>query len=694
MATLSDATIEAWVRWNGGGSWPRIFDIGTDTANYWFLTPFSGGEARSAIRTSAVGEQLMNADGSLPADGTLTHVAVTIDSATTTGRLYVDGVLAGAAAENTGVTLTPADLGSSTIAYLGKSFWPDPFFNGEIVEFRVYSTALSATEIDDSFVAGPDAEEAGSPDCNTNGVPDECDLASGTSQDCQPNAIPDECDIADGTSTDVDTNGVPDECEVIVDCNSNGIADANDIAGVPIHANLRHRYSFTTNPHDSVGGAHGLLMNGATISDGAVDLAGDDDYVELPIADTVAGLTDATFEAWFVWDSGINSRLFCTGANLNDWLAFSPYLDGYWDGHPNFLLVHRPDPDQWLIEWAELLTTGTLTHVAVTIDATRTGVMYLDGQPVSTNPGLPGTPADFGGATTSWIGRSLVAGDGYFDGQVLEYRVYDAALSELEVADSYTAGPDAGGVSEDCNTNGVPDECDLAEGTSSDLDGNGVPDECQDQPPSGFALQMDGNDDHVDLGSPQVLNDLASGDFTLEMWIKTEDLGRSILIGNYDGNPSWNLEIHDTFPAGHLRVYLDGEDHHDDLAVADGAWRHVAVASKVAPNGYVKIYVDGNETYSQSSGRTGYSVSHNTMLGRDARAGSHYFAGTMDEVRVWNVLRSAGELRATRGVPLTGTESGLVGYWRLDDGTGTTAEDSAADNDGTLANGPIWVSSP
>jgi len=51
------------------------------------------------------------------------------------------------------------------------------------------------------------------PDCQPNGVFDECDIARGTSADCQPNGIPDECDIASLTSQDANHDGVPDECE-------------------------------------------------------------------------------------------------------------------------------------------------------------------------------------------------------------------------------------------------------------------------------------------------------------------------------------------------------------------------------------------------------------------------------------------------------------------------------------------------
>lgn len=50
-------------------------------------------------------------------------------------------------------------------------------------------------------------------DCNTNGVPDDCDLAGIPGNDCNVNGQLDACDIAAGTSNDADGNGIPDECE-------------------------------------------------------------------------------------------------------------------------------------------------------------------------------------------------------------------------------------------------------------------------------------------------------------------------------------------------------------------------------------------------------------------------------------------------------------------------------------------------
>ena len=75
-------------------------------------------------------------------------------------------------------------------------------------------------------------------DCNTNGIPDECDLDCGTSggpcqvagcgqsADCNTNGVPDECDLGAGTSQDCQSNGVPDECDP--DGDLDGVADDCD----------------------------------------------------------------------------------------------------------------------------------------------------------------------------------------------------------------------------------------------------------------------------------------------------------------------------------------------------------------------------------------------------------------------------------------------------------------------------------
>ena len=64
---------------------------------------------------------------------------------------------------------------------------------------------------------------------------------------------------------------------------------------------------------------------------------------------------------------------------------------------------------------------------------------------------------------------------------------------------------------------------------------------------------------------------------------------------------------------------------------------------------------------------------------------SELYTGQIDEVRIWNYARTQTEIRRDMCRRLTGTESGLVGYWRFDECGGNTAFDSSGNgNDGTL----------
>eukprot|EP01032_Pedospumella_encystans_P033523 gene33522-37886_t len=83
VAGLSDFTVAVWVYWNGGRSWERIFDFGSGTSHYMFLTPqASGSGVRFAIATNGgVGEQRLGSSSPLPANQWV-HVAVTLAGAT------------------------------------------------------------------------------------------------------------------------------------------------------------------------------------------------------------------------------------------------------------------------------------------------------------------------------------------------------------------------------------------------------------------------------------------------------------------------------------------------------------------------------------------------------------------------------------------------------------------------------------
>ena len=158
VSSLNDFTIAAWVNPSALASWARIFDFGTGTTNYMFLTVNAGGngDLRFAILDPAVGAEQQINGLAIPLN-TWTHIAVTL--AGNVATLYVNGV---AVANNTTTTIHPTNLGYTTQNYLGKSqFAADPAFNGSIDDFRIYSTALSAQQV--LQLAAPPSSPAPSP---------------------------------------------------------------------------------------------------------------------------------------------------------------------------------------------------------------------------------------------------------------------------------------------------------------------------------------------------------------------------------------------------------------------------------------------------------------------------------------------------------------------------------------------------
>ena len=146
IARGSAFTFAAWVYWNGGANWQRIFDFGSVStaqggtpSQYLFLSPSSGSAIRFAINNGS-GEQIVERAGALAA-GTWQHVAVTLNGSTAT--LYVNGAVAGSGS----VTITPGAF-SPTRNYLGKSqFAADPLFNGKLDAVEIADYALTGGQI-------------------------------------------------------------------------------------------------------------------------------------------------------------------------------------------------------------------------------------------------------------------------------------------------------------------------------------------------------------------------------------------------------------------------------------------------------------------------------------------------------------------------------------------------------------------
>lgn len=159
ISALTDATFEAWVTWQGGAGWQRIFDFGNANAStgdtYVFVTPQRAGGAAAMRATfslsSSATEVFVDGPAAL-STGSVRHVVLVVDDRVDM-RLYVDGVLQSSVANT---TRSLSDL-TDTQNWLGRShFSVDPEFAGTFHEFRIYDSALSAAQVSASFTLGAD----------------------------------------------------------------------------------------------------------------------------------------------------------------------------------------------------------------------------------------------------------------------------------------------------------------------------------------------------------------------------------------------------------------------------------------------------------------------------------------------------------------------------------------------------------
>ncbi|MCH2247167.1 MAG: Ig-like domain-containing protein [Crocosphaera sp.] len=195
---------------------------------------------------------------------------------------------------------------------------------------------------------------------------------------------------------------------------------------------------------------------------------------------------------------------------------------------------------------------------------------------------------------------------------------------------------------------------------------------------SEFALSFDGND-YVNVGDTTDL--VLTDNFTLEARINpTSSSQRGVILGregeylisrNTDGtiqvalansNPGWTW-----FNTGYV--------------VPENEWTHLTLTYET---GVFKLYDDGALVYTYNgSGIIGDVVTNQNDFQIGSRQASNSsFIGLIDEVRVWDVVRSEGEILANHNTALNGNETGLIGYWNFDKGV---SEDlTSNDNDGQI----------
>jgi hypothetical protein len=192
--------------------------------------------------------------------------------------------------------------------------------------------------------------------------------------------------------------------------------------------------------------------------------------------------------------------------------------------------------------------------------------------------------------------------------------------------------------------------------------------------------------------------------WTLEAWVKTSDASSG---ADQDIISKWAMVYTASYilqidAVGRLRLVINNGVTQSIIlsngTLGDRTWNHVAATFN---HGTVSLYVNGALDRTVSGVLTPLVSTEPVAFGREGNYNGGTLKGMIDEIRIWNVVRSGQQIGRSMTKRLLGTEAGLVGYWRFDEGSGQVAADATGHGlNGRLgetpsADGwdPIWATS-
>jgi hypothetical protein len=212
------------------------------------------------------------------------------------------------------------------------------------------------------------------------------------------------------------------------------------------------------------------------------------------------------------------------------------------------------------------------------------------------------------------------------------------------------------------------------------------------------AVQLNGLNQY--LHSPFANYDFTN--FTVEMWINSADYSANQVFVNWSLD-SW-VSLGGWAADGSFNTWAEGLSPNsiNSGAGTDPAintWHHVAF---VFDGTSQIIYIDGTAvmtTPTSGSLAQAAGLANGLVIGARFDQGNQFSNAAFEDVRIWTVARTSPQLNGNMSSELTGSELGLVAYYRFEDGLGSTTVTDLTGNghDLTMYNmdpATDWISGP
>ncbi|MCW5909770.1 MAG: immunoglobulin domain-containing protein [Cyclobacteriaceae bacterium] len=184
---------------------------------------------------------------------------------------------------------------------------------------------------------------------------------------------------------------------------------------------------------------------------------------------------------------------------------------------------------------------------------------------------------------------------------------------------------------------------------------------------------------------------------TVEAWVKptwtSPPSGTPCIVGiatspSTAANTRWSFHINNGL--NQIGIWNGVSGYFFSYSFTANTLYHVAA---VMNGTTITIYVNGVQVGS-TNGTMSNAIGISMKIGTSTGSGvNDFFRGDIDEVRLWNVARTAQQIQESMHLTLTGSETGLVSYYQFNETSGTTANDAQGTNHGTLTNSPSRVAS-
>ncbi len=208
-------------------------------------------------------------------------------------------------------------------------------------------------------------------------------------------------------------------------------------------------------------------------------------------------------------------------------------------------------------------------------------------------------------------------------------------------------------------------------------------------------LEFTGNGSYIDLGTPEALHMAEDAPFTIEGWVKLNRFSdRDMLYSRRASRDSGNYTyMFGTIDGDKMSAYIGhgGSPNTEwrDVALVPtletGRWYHLAFSF----DGEDLVYYLDGVAVGTNDFRYSDHANYQVMIGGYSDGSD--IDGYKSDVRVWDHARDQEQIQDYMHYRLGGNEAGLLGYWPLNEGEGTTVYDGTYDGtEGTVINAE-WV---